>query len=127
MQGQTRQHGLLLNLLGVKQLIVGVNKMDTAAYGKDRYDEISSEMRLMLSQVGWKKEFINKSVPMIPISGWHGDNLIAKSDKMPWWEGVDIDIAEGPKNGEKIHVTTLLGKSLNYRRWCKLMQISYFL
>ena len=52
-QGQTRQHSRLINLLGVKQLIVGVNKMDcdTAGYKKDRYDEISSEMINMLQKV----------------------------------------------------------------------------
>ena len=61
-QGQTRQHSRLINLLGVKQLIIGVNKMDcdTAGYKKDRYDEISAEMINMLQKVG---EFrINESV-----------------------------------------------------------------
>ena len=53
-QGQTRQHSRLINLLGVKQLIIGVNKMDcdTAGYKKDRYDEISAEMINMLQKVG---------------------------------------------------------------------------
>merc|ERR1711935_584896 len=48
-QGQTRQHARLINLLGVKQIIVGINKMDTdiAAYKKDRYDEIRDEMKSM--------------------------------------------------------------------------------
>ena len=52
-QGQTRQHARLINLLGVKQLIVGVNKMDcdVAGYKKDRYDEISAEMINMLQKV----------------------------------------------------------------------------
>merc|ERR1712063_95690 len=92
-QGQTRQHSVLINLLGVKQLAVGVNKMDcgVAKYGQDRYTEISNEMSLMLTKVGWKKDFIKASVPMLPISGWMGDNLIKPSDKMPWWTGVDID------------------------------------
>merc|ERR1712065_45958 len=83
-QGQTRQHALLINLLGVKQLVVGVNKMDcdVAKYSKERYTEISNEMSLMLTKVGWKKDFIKASVPMLPISGWMGDNLIKPSDKM---------------------------------------------
>ena len=53
-QGQTRQHSRLINLLGVKQLLIGVNKMDcdTAGYKKDRYDEISAEMINMLQKVG---------------------------------------------------------------------------
>merc|ERR1712159_212178 len=56
-QGQTRQHSVLINLLGVKQLMVGVNKMDcdVAAYSEKRYTEIKNEMKHMLMKVGWKK------------------------------------------------------------------------
>jgi elongation factor 1-alpha len=105
-QGQTRQHALLINLLGVKQLIVGVNKMDcdVAKYGKERFDEVKNEMIHVLLKVGWKKDFVNKSVPILPISGWQGDNLIKKSDKMAWWTGVDIENIEGTK----MHIDTLL-------------------
>merc|ERR1712227_336078 len=76
-QGQTRQHSRLINLLGVKQLIVGVNKMDcdVAGYKQARYEEIRDEMKNMLVKVGWKKDFVEKSVPVLPISGWCGDNL----------------------------------------------------
>jgi len=104
-QGQTRQHALLINLLGCKQLIVGVNKMDcdVAKYGKPRYDEIANEMKSMLAKVGWKKDFIKKSVPILPLSGWMGDNLIKKSENMDWWKGADVEI-----NGNKIHIDTLL-------------------
>jgi len=104
-QGQTRQHARLINLLGVKQLGIGVNKMDceVAGYKKDRYDEIMNEMRNMLQKVGWKKDFIEKATPIVPISGWMGDNLLKKSDKMGWWTGNDVE-AQG---GEKIHVDTM--------------------
>merc|ERR1711912_12831 len=81
-QGQTRQHARLLNLLGVKQLLVGVNKMDTdvAGYEEARYNEIASEMKHMLVKVGWKDDFVKNCVPLIPLSGWLGDNLITKSE-----------------------------------------------
>merc|ERR1711959_106998 len=104
-QGQTRQHARLINLLGVKQLGVGVNKMDceVAGYKKDRYDEIMNEMRNMLQKVGWKKDFIEKATPIVPISGWMGDNLLKKSEKMTWWTGADVE-AQG---GSKIHVDTM--------------------
>merc|ERR1711971_1443481 len=87
--GQTRAHARLINLLGVKQLLVGVNKMDekTAGYKEEQFNEISQEMKHMLNKVGWKNEFIKESVPMIPISGWEGDNLITKSNNMNWWKG----------------------------------------
>merc|ERR1712149_136410 len=61
-QGQTRAHARLLNLLGVKQLLVGVNKMDDdlACYKEERYNEISEEMRHMLVKVGWKDDFVKQ-------------------------------------------------------------------
>jgi len=105
-QGQTRQHARLINLLGVKQLIVGVNKMDAAIGGKyseDRYKEIRDEMQNMLGRVGWKKDFVAKSVPVLPISGWMGDNLLSKSDNMPWWKGMDITCSKGD-----LHIDCLL-------------------
>jgi len=104
-QGQTRQHARLINLLGVKQVIVGINKMDSdpaGPYKQSRYDEIGNEMRNMMIRVGWKKDF-EKSVPVLPISGWVGDNLLKKSEKMGWWKGVDVTVNKKPH-----HIETLL-------------------
>eukprot|EP00933_Yihiella_yeosuensis_P053881 TRINITY_DN5218_c0_g1_i1.p1 TRINITY_DN5218_c0_g1~~TRINITY_DN5218_c0_g1_i1.p1 ORF type:complete len:475 (-),score=105.48 TRINITY_DN5218_c0_g1_i1:58-1482(-) len=105
-QGQTRQHARLINLLGVKQLIVGVNKMDcdVAGYKEERYEEVAEEMKSVLVKVGFKKTFVDANVPILPISGWIGDNLLKKSEKMPWWDGVDVQV-----NGveTKVHVVTL--------------------
>jgi elongation factor 1-alpha len=105
-QGQTRQHALLINLLGVKQIIIGVNKMDCdlAGYKEARYTEVKEEMANVLTRVGWKKEFVDKSVPFLPISGWKGDNLITKSANMAWWKGIEIEV---PGKGKKL-ITTLL-------------------
>jgi len=105
-QGQTRQHALLINLLGVSQVIVGVNKMDcdTAKYSQDRFDEIAAEMRSVLAKVGFKKAFIKNNVPIIPYSGFKGDNLTEKSTNMDWWKGCDVTNAAG----DKIHVDTIL-------------------
>jgi elongation factor 1-alpha len=105
-QGQTRQHALLINLLGVKQIIIGVNKMDCdlAGYKEARYNEVKEEMANVLTRVGWKKEFVDKNVPFLPISGWKGDNLIKKSDNMSWWKGAEIEV---PGKGKKLMVTLL--------------------
>merc|ERR1712172_14775 len=91
-QGQARQHSRLINLLGVKQIAIGVNKMDcdVAKYEQSRYDEIANEMKNMLIKVGWKKDFIEKNTPILPISGWMGDNLLKKSENMKWWSGMSI-------------------------------------
>jgi len=92
--------------LGVKQLIVCVNKMDAeplAAYKESRYQEIRDEMKLMLIKVGWPKPFVEKRTPILPISGWNGDNLLGKSDKMGWWKGQDVKISKT----QGMHVDTL--------------------
>jgi elongation factor 1-alpha len=112
-QGQTMAHARLLNLLGVKKLIVGVNKMDSdtaGPYGKERFDEVATEMRNMLIKVGWKKDFVENSVPIIPISGWMGDNLLQKSSNMNWWNGCTIT----DSTGNKITCQTLLDALNNY-------------
>merc|ERR1719215_808111 len=103
-QGQTRQHSRLINLLGVKQIIIGINKMDcdVAGYKQSRYDEIANEMRNMLGKVGWKKDFIESGVPFMAISGWCGDNLIKKTENMAWWKGQDVQAG-----AETVHVETL--------------------
>jgi elongation factor 1-alpha len=106
-QGQTRQHSVLINLLGVKQLLVGVNKMDcdVAKYGEARYTEIRDEMMHMLVKVGWKKKFVQEQLPVLPISGWMGDNLIKKSENMGWWNGVTVKNLAGDAD---VKVETLL-------------------
>jgi len=83
--GQLREHALLAFTLGVKQIIVGVNKMDdkTVNYVESRYNEIKDEVSKFLTKVGYKGE----TVPFIPISGWHGDNLIERSANMKWYKG----------------------------------------
>jgi len=104
-QGQTRQHSLLINLLGVKQIVVGINKMDSdvAGYKESRYKEIKEEMVATLIKVGWPKAFVDGSVPFLPISGWIGDNLIKKSDNMPWWTGSEVVLP----NKNKVTLFTL--------------------
>merc|ERR1712057_24704 len=102
-QGQTRQHARLINLLGVKQLVIGVNKMDcdVAMYKEARYNEIMEEMKLMLVKVGWPQTFVSKRVPIIPISGWCGDNLLEKSTNMDWWKGQKVKISK--EKGMVVH------------------------
>jgi elongation factor 1-alpha len=83
--GQTREHALLAFTLGVKQMIVCINKMDDKSvnYSEKRYEEIKTEVSAYLKKVGYNPE----RVPFIPISGWTGDNMIEKSDKLPWYKG----------------------------------------
>jgi len=91
--GQTREHALLAFTLGVKQLIIGVNKMDNTEppYSEARFKEINKEVEAYIKKIGYNP----KSVPFVPISGWHGDNMLEPSAKMPWYKG--FEIAKGEK------------------------------
>jgi len=84
-EGQTREHALLAFTLGVKQMVVAVNKMDDKSvnWGQDRYEEIRKEVSGFLKKVGYNPD----KVPFVPISGWNGDNMIDRSTNMPWYKG----------------------------------------
>merc|ERR1711913_271228 len=97
--GQTREHALLAFTLGVKQLIVGVNKMDNTEpkYSKDRYEEIVKEVSNYVKKIGYNP----KTVAFVPISGWHGDNMIEASTNMPWYKGWAKETKQGGKQAGK--------------------------
>ena len=89
-QGQTRQHARLLGLLGIEKIIVGVNKMDSCDWSEQRFNEIKEEMSKMLQQAGFKP----KQVPFIPYSGYQGENMVEKTDKMPWYKGWKANLSK---------------------------------
>jgi len=91
--GQTREHVLLCFTLGVKQIIVAVNKMDSTEpkYSEARFKEISKEVGAYVKKVGYNPT----TVPIVPISGFNGDNMLEKSDKMPWWKKTKIERKSG--------------------------------
>jgi len=105
-QGQTRQHARLCHLLGIEQLIVGVNKMDEKSvnWSKERYDEIHSEVDKMLTKIGYK----TKKIPFIPMSGFLGVNLTDKGnalrdEKMPWYKGWSVTIKKNKIEGKTLY------------------------
>jgi len=85
--GQTREHALLAFTLGVKQMIVCVNKMDVPSGGKKynetRYNEIVTEVSTYLKKIGYNPA----KIPFVPISGWEGDNMLERSANLPWYKG----------------------------------------
>jgi len=89
-QGQTRQHARLLGLLGIEKLIVGVNKMDSCGWSEQRFNEIKEEMTKMITSAGFKP----KQVAFIPYSGFAGENLVEKTDKMPWYQGWTVNVSK---------------------------------
>ena len=78
---QTRRHSQLVALLGVRDVALAINKMDLVDYSEDRYREIEEEYRTFASQIGLER------ITCIPVSALRGDNVLVRSDVMPWYHG----------------------------------------
>ncbi|MCD6143500.1 translation elongation factor EF-1 subunit alpha [Thermococcus sp.] len=78
---QTKEHAFLARTLGINYIIVGINKMDTVNYDEKRFNEVKNQVTKLLQMLGYK------NFAVIPISAWEGDNVVKKSDKMPWYKG----------------------------------------
>lgn len=78
--GQTREHVLLAYTLGVKQLVVCVNKMDLTEppFSQKRYEEVVKNVTVFIKKIGYDPT----AVPFVPLSGWCGDNMLAPSQKV---------------------------------------------
>jgi bifunctional enzyme CysN/CysC len=77
----SRRHGYLLWMLGIKQIVVLVNKMDLVDYRQDVFDAVTSEYSEFLNEIGMQP------LTYIPVSGREGDNIATVSENMPWYEG----------------------------------------
>ncbi len=81
---QSRRHAFIASLLGIKKLIVAVNKMDLVDYSEARFSEIQTELKNFLTGLHFKE------VVFFPISALAGDNIVRKSEKTPWFAGGTI-------------------------------------
>ncbi|MGS2744277.1 sulfate adenylyltransferase subunit CysN [Halomonas sp. LS-001] len=81
---QTRRHSFLMSLMGMRHIIVAINKMDLVDYSKARFDEIVEEYRIFAKQLGLE------NITFIPMSALKGDNVIEHSAKMPWYHGTTL-------------------------------------
>ena len=98
---QTRRHAYIAALLGIRHVVLAVNKIDLVEYSRDVFDRIAAEFSAFAAQL----DFAN--LVAIPLSARHGDNVIAKSRRTPWYDGpalldhleradVDSSLAERP-------------------------------
>ncbi|HEX3023599.1 MAG TPA: GTP-binding protein [Chitinophagaceae bacterium] len=78
---QTRRHSIITSLLGIKHVVLAINKMDLVDYSQDVYNNIVIDYSKIAETLGLK------DVKYIPISALNGDNIVDKSDKYPWYEG----------------------------------------
>ncbi len=95
--GQAREHAFLSRTLGVSQIVVALNKMDDSGFKEERYNEVKAIVEKMLKMVGYN----TAKVHFVPVSGWKGDNLVKKSENMPWYKGPTLaevlDLFDAPE------------------------------
>lgn len=78
---QTRRHTMIMGLLGIKHVVLAVNKMDLVRYAADTFNNIVIDYNECISKLGFK------SVSFIPVSALNGDNIVRPSNEMTWYEG----------------------------------------
>ena len=77
----SKRHGYLLSMLGIKQICILVNKMDLVSYDEKRFNQIEKDYRGFLDSIGVEPQ------AFIPVSGMEGDNIAAHQENMPWYDG----------------------------------------
>ena len=85
-QPQTKEHAFLAKVLGINQIAINMNKMDAVNYSQADYDKVKADVENLLKGIGYD---VSK-VKFIAASGYAGDNVTKKSDKMPWYTGPTI-------------------------------------
>ncbi len=80
---QTREHVILASVLGIRQLIVGINKMDVVGFSQTKFEEVKKSTLDLLKTFGYKVD----NIPVVPYSAYEGSNVNKKSTTMPWYTG----------------------------------------
>ena len=80
---QTNRHFFINNLLRIKDVVVAINKMDLVDYSEETYNKIKADFTELMS----KRDYQDQKITFIPVSALKGDNVVNKSDKMPWYKG----------------------------------------
>jgi len=115
---QTKRHSYLAHLIGIRNLVLAVNKMDLIGYGQARYDEIVADYAAFAKSIG-----ITAFTPM-PISGFKGDNISLRSETMPWYDGptlmehleaVDVDVDDDQAKPFRMSVQWVNRPNLDFR------------
>jgi bifunctional enzyme CysN/CysC len=121
---QTRRHSYLAHLIGIKNLVLAVNKMDLIGYDHDKYDAIVADYRAFAKSIG-----IEAFTPM-PISGFVGDNITSKSANTPWYAGptlmeylesVELDVTADQAKPFRMPVQWVNRPNLDFRGFSGLI------
>ena len=121
---QTRRHSYLAHLIGIRNLVLAVNKMDLIGYDQARYDEIVADYTTFAESIG-----ITAFTPM-PISGFKGDNITSKSENTPWYAGptlmaqletVELDVTSAQAKPFRMPVQWVNRPNLDFRGFSGLI------
>ncbi len=82
-QPQTKEHIYLSMTLGIRQLIIAINKMDLVDYAEDKFNEVKEEISTLIAGIGFKPS----EIPFIPVSAFEGDNILEPSSNTAWYKG----------------------------------------
>jgi elongation factor 1-alpha len=82
-QEQTKEHAFLIKVLGVKQVIIAINKMDAVDYDEAKFNAVKGDVEKLLKSIGYD----TSKIPFLPVSAWKGDNVAKKSENMAWYKG----------------------------------------
>ena len=115
---QTRRHSYLAHLVGIRHIVLAINKMDLVDYDQSTYEHIVADYRAFAKKIGIEK------FTAMPISGLAGDNIASKSEGMPWYEGptliehletVELDLDEGTAHPFRLPVQWVNRPNLDFR------------
>ena len=118
---QTRRHSFLVKLIGIRHVVLAVNKMDLVGFDQARFDEIVADYRAFAAEVGLEQ------VLAIPISGLRGDNIASRSERTPWYRGptlmehletVEIDAERLQAGPLRLPVQWVNRPNLDFRGFC---------
>ncbi|MBT9598184.1 MAG: sulfate adenylyltransferase subunit CysN [Vitreoscilla sp.] len=118
---QTRRHSYLVSLIGVRKVVLAINKMDLVDYSQKVFDQINEEYREFAKQIGLN------DVTSIPLSGLKGDNMLVASEKTPWYHGptlmgfletCEVDEERLQKEAFRLPVQWVNRPNLDFRGFC---------
>ena len=118
---QTRRHSYLCHLIGIKNIVLAVNKMDLVNYAEETFDQIVEEYKRFAAEIGIDK------FAALPISGFKGDNITAISTNTPWYQGptlmhhletINLEQADDDEDAFRMPVQWVNRPNLDFRGFC---------
>ena len=113
---QTRRHAFIASLLGIRHVVLAVNKMDLTDYAQDVFDGITEDFHALNEQLGFE------GIQPIPVSALKGDNILAVSGNMPWYSGPalmthleEVDVSGGPDGPLRLPVQYVIRPNQDFR------------